>query len=163
MVLIGRILKKYVEVSNRMTENYTEVYGLLCDIYFPINAKAPTKKSGPVDMFSVPNPINVFAPHQDPTYDSEPTLSQIKFYIPYLIKKQAMNASELEFDTFYTEDESQRPFLETSKSRELPIGTKVVVFLENSTMYFWIDKKLVVNGADGHMLLRQYLSPLAKG
>ena len=40
--------------------------------------------------------------------------------------------------------------------------TKVVVHLENSTMRFWVDKILAVNGADGHMLIRMYLSPLQK-
>ena len=48
------------------------------------------------------------------------------------------------------------------KKRELPLLTKVVVFQGESEQKFFIDKKLVVTGADGFMLLRMYLSPLAK-
>ena len=84
------------------------------------------------------------------------------FYIPYLIKKEAMNSSETEFDGYFTEGESERPFIETSKKRELPISTKVVVHQGESIIKFFVDKKLVVTGADGMMLLRMYLSPLSK-
>ena len=73
-----------------------------------------------------------------------------------------MNSPETEFDSFYTEDEVNRPFIETTKKRELPIQTKVVVKQGQSIMKFFVDKKLVVTGADGFMLLRMYLSPLAK-
>jgi hypothetical protein len=37
-----------------------------------------------------------------------------------------------------------------------------VVYQGQSISKFFIDKKLVVTGADGMMLLRMYLSPLAK-
>ena len=73
-----------------------------------------------------------------------------------------MNSSEAEFDSFYLENEMDRPFIETSKKRELPIATKVVVYQGRSISKFFVDKKLVVTGADGMMLLRMYLSPLAK-
>ena len=73
-----------------------------------------------------------------------------------------MNSAEAEFDAFYTENELDRPFIETSKKRELPIGTKVVVYQGESISKFMVDKKLVVTGANGFMLLRMYLDPLAK-
>lgn len=73
-----------------------------------------------------------------------------------------MNSPEAEFDAFYTEDEIDRPFIETTKRRELPIQTKVVVKQGQSNISFFVDKKLVVTGANGFMLLRMYLSPLAK-
>ena len=71
-----------------------------------------------------------------------------------------MNSPDLEFDNIFLGDYEKRPFIETTKRRELPIGTKVVVYIDCSKMYFWVDKKTVVNGANGHMLLRMYLSPL---
>ena len=106
--------------------------------------------------------MKIFAPHQSPTYSKKPDVVRTYFYIPYLIKKDAMNSSETEFDSFYTEEEVDRPFIETTKKRELPISTKVVVHEGKSVIKFFVDKKLVVTGADGMMLLRMYLSPLAK-
>ena len=73
-----------------------------------------------------------------------------------------MNSSELEFDAFFLEEEIDRPYIETTKKRELPIGTKVVVYQGESISKFFVDKKTVITGADGFMLLRMYLDPLAK-
>ena len=154
MSVVNSINKKYVFISNRVTDAYTEKFGLPCDLYFPIfnTYKSTTKYR---DM-------KIFAPHQSATYKETPDYEDVLFYIPYLIKKDAMNSSEMEFDSFYTEDEIDRPFIETTKKRELPIQTKVVVKQGVSIMKFFIDKKLVVTGADGFMLLRMYLAPLAK-
>ena len=152
--LVNTINKKYVGISNRMTEAYTPVFGLPCDLYFPIWDKYSEE--------AMYKNMEIFTPHQSPTYRDTPDV-RTKFYIPQLIKKQAMNSAEAEFDAFYTEDESlDRPFIETSKSRELPIGTKVVVHQGESISKFMVDKKLVVTGANGMMLLRMYLDPLAK-
>lgn len=152
--VVNSINKKYVYISNRVTEAYTAKYGLPCDLYFPIfdNYKTNTKYR---DM-------KLFAPHQSPTYLDKPDVEKTLFYIPYLIKDDAMNSSEREFDSFYTETEIDRPFIETSKKRELPLQTKVVVYQGESISKFFVDKKLVVTGASGIMLLRMYLSPLAK-
>lgn len=154
MDIVNAINKKYVAVSNRVTPSYERVYGLPCDIYLPIFDKYSEKE--------LYQNMKIFSPHQSATYKSEPDYENLYFYIPYLIKKDAMNSPENEFDSFYTEDEIDRPFIETSKKRELPIQTKVVVKQGKSIMKFFVDKKLVVTGADGFMLLRMYLSPLAK-
>ena len=152
--VVNTINKKYVGISNRMTKAYTPVFGLPCDLYFPIWDK--------YDEDIMYKNMEIFTPHQSPTYRDTPDVST-RFYIPQLIKKQAMNSAEAEFDAFYTEDESlDRPFIETSKSRELLIGTKVVVHQGESISKFMVDKKLVVTGANGMMLLRMYLDPLAK-
>ena len=71
-----------------------------------------------------------------------------------------MNSTDLEFDSIFLGDYEKRPFIETTKKRELPISTKVVVYIEQSKMNFTVDKKTVVNGANGNMLLRMYLAPL---
>lgn len=152
--VVNSVNKKYVTISNRVTEAYTRKYGLPCDLYFPIFDKyKDTSKY---------RDMKIFAPHQSATYKETPDYENVLFYIPYLIKKDAMNSPETEFDSFYTEDEIDRPFIETSKKRELPIQTKVVVKQGQSISKFFVDKKLVVTGADGFMLLRMYLSPLAK-
>ena len=151
--LVNAVNKKYVKISNRLTSAYEEVFALPCDIYFPIFPPY-TDKTKYRDM-------KIFTPHQSATYAKEPNL-RTKFYIPMLIPKQAMNSSEAEFDSFFTEDTIDRPFIETTKKRELPIGTKVVVHQGASISKFFIDKKLVVTGANGMMLLRMFLSPLAK-
>ena len=152
--IVNSINKKFVRISNRVTSKYEEKYGLPCDIYIPIfNSYKQTTKY---------RDVKVFGPHQSPTYGKTPDYEKELYYIPYLIKKEAMNSSEAEFDAFYTANELDRPFIETSKKRELPLQTKVVVFQGQSEMKFFIDKKLVVTGADGFMLLRTYLSPLAK-
>lgn len=152
--VINDINKRYVAISNRVTKAYERVLALPCDIYLPVFNKY-TKQVKYQDM-------KIFSPHQSATYKDTPDYTDVPFYIPYLIKKDAMNSSEIDFDPFYTEDEPDRPFIETSKKRELPIQTKVVVKQGRSLIKFFVDKKLVVTGADGHMLLRMYLAPLAK-
>lgn len=151
---VNGINRKYVGISNRVTPAYTKAFGLLCDIYFPI-----WDKYNDADKY---RNMEIFTPHQSPSYADYPDVTTY-FYIPHLIKKQAMNSAEAEFDAFYTEEDAiDRPFIETSKNRELPIGTKVVVHQGKSISKFMIDKKLVVTGASGFMLLRMYLDPLAK-
>lgn len=151
--VVNSINKKYVKISNRVTRAYESQFSLPCDIYFPIFPPY-TDRTKYRDM-------KVFTPHQSPTYAKEPDV-RTRFYIPYLIPANAMNSSESEFDSFFTEDVVDRPFIETSKKRELPIATKVVVHQGKSISKFAVDKKLVVTGADGMMLLRMYLIPLAK-
>ena len=152
--VVNSVNKRYVTISNRVTDAYTRKYGIPCDLYFPIFDKyKDTSKY---------RDMKIFAPHQSATYKDIPDYENVLFYIPYLIKKDAMNSPEDEFDSFYTEDEVDRPFIETTKKRELPIQTKVVVKQGQSISKFFVDKKLVVTGADGFMLLRMYLSPLAK-
>lgn len=152
--VVNAVNRQYVRISNRVTPAYERVYGLKCDLYFPVFDK--------YNEFVKYRDMKIFDPHQSFTYKDKPDVKGTRFYIPYLIKKDAMNSSELEFDSFYTEDEIDRPFIETSKKRELYVGTKVVVYQGNSISKFFIDKKLVVTGSDGFMLLRMYLAPLAK-
>ena len=151
--LVNAVNKRYVKISNRVTSAYENVFSLPCDIYYPIFP--------PYTDVTKYRDMKIFIPHQSPTYAKKPDL-KTKFYIPMLIPKQAMNSSETEFDSFFTEETIDRPFIETSKKRELPIATKVVVHQGVSISKFFVDKKLVVTGADGMMLLRMYLSPLAK-
>lgn len=152
--VVNSVNKKYVTISNRVTPAYERKFGVPCDLYFPVYDK--------YSNITKYRDMKIFAPHQSFTYKCTPDVTKTLFYIPLLIKKQAMNSAEYEFDSFYTEDEIDRPFIETTKKRELPIGTKVVVFQGESESKFFVDKKLVVTGANGHMLLRMYLSPLAK-
>lgn len=152
--VVNTINKKYVEISNRVTDAYEKVYSLPCDLYFPIYE--------PYNEITKYRDMKIFAPHQSPTYSDKPDVENAWFYIPHLIKKEAMNSSETEFDGYFTEGESERPYIETSKKRELPISTKVVVHQGESIIKFFVDKKFVVTGADGIMLLRMYLSPLSK-
>lgn len=152
--IVNEINKRYVRISNRVTRAYEQKFALPCDLYFPIFPAY----SGTVKY----RDMKIFTPHQSATYSDKPDVANTYFYIPFLIKKDAMNSSETEFDSFYTAEEMERPFIETTKKRELPIGTKVVVYQGRSIIKFFVDKKLVVTGADGMMLLRMYLSPLAK-
>ena len=168
--LLGDINRKYVHNSNSMTTAYERKYGLYCDLYFPVHnlsPQNPTTKEEPYYRNSadpqksgIYNMVNVFEPHEQPAYRDEPDVPKVKFYIPYLLKKENMNSTDLEFDSIFLGDYEKRPFIETTKKRELPISTKVVVYIDCSKMYFWVDKKTVVNGANGHMLLRMYLSAL---
>ena len=152
--IINKINKKYVQISNRVTSAYEKTMALPCDLYFPIYPS--------YNETTAYRDMKIFSPHQSPTYSKEPDVRKAMFYIPHLIKKDNFNSSEYEFDSYYTEDEPDRPFIETTKKRELPISTKVVVYQGKSVSKFFVDKKLVVTGADGFMLLRMYLSPLSK-
>lgn len=152
--LVNVINKRYTLISNSLTSAYETVFSLPCDLYFPIYE--------PYNEITKYRDMKIFAPHQSPAYSDKPDVENAWFYIPHLIKKEAMNSSETEFDGYFTEGESERPYIETSKKRELPISTKVVVHQGESIIKFFVDKKLVVTGADGIMLLRMYLSPLSK-
>jgi hypothetical protein len=152
--VVNEINKRYVKMSNRVTHAYEKTFGLPCDLYFPI--------FDPYNEKTKYRDMKIFTPHQSPTYSKEPDVRNAIFYIPFLIPKEAMNSSEVDYDSFFTESTPERPFIETSKKRELPIATKVVVHQGRSIIKFFVDKKLVVTGADGMMLLRMYLSPLAK-
>lgn len=152
--VVNEINKRYVKISNRVTHAYERTFGLPCDLYFPI--------FDPYNEKTKYRDMKIFTPHQSPTYSKEPDVRNAIFYIPFLIPKEAMNSSEVDYDSFFTELTPDRPFIETSKKRELPIATKVVVHQGRSISKFFVDKKLVVTGADGMMLLRMYLSPLAK-
>lgn len=151
--LVNAINKRYTLISNSLTSAYEKAFALPCDIYFPIY--------DPYNETTKYRDMKIFAPHQSPTYSKKPDLTTY-FYIPMLIPKEAMNSSETEFDSFFTAEVIDRPFIETTKKRELPISTKVVVHQGKSISKFFVDKKLVVTGANGMMLLRMYLSPLAK-
>lgn len=165
--LIGAINKDYVYLSNRMTSAYEKRYGFYCDLYFPRHKQFGTPlidnqlyRNKYAKNGSEYDNVNIFEPHESASYSDEPDVKWAKFYIPNLLKKENVNTSDLEFDSIFLSDYEKRPFIETSKKRELPIGTKVVVYIENSKMYFFVDNKLVVNGANGHMLLRMTLAPL---
>ena len=151
--IVNAINKRYVKISNKITSAYEKTFALPCEVYYPIFPKFS-------DVTKYQD-MKIFTPHQSPTYAKKPNF-KTHFYIPFLIPKEAMNSSEAEFDSFFTEDTIDRPFIETSKKRELPIATKIVVHQGQSISKFFIDKKLVVTGADGMMLLRMFLSPLAK-
>lgn len=152
--VVNSVNKRYTKLSEKLIESYTRTFGLPCDLYFPIHDE--------YNEYTEYRDMKIFGPHQSYTYPDLPDVRHTHFYIPYLIPKDAMNSSELEFSSFYNEDTIERPFIETSKKRELPIGTKVVVFQGESMLKFFVDKKLVVTGANGFMLLRMYLDPLAK-
>ena len=152
--VVNNVNKRYTKLSERLIFSYTKAFGLPCDLYFPIHDE--------YNEYTMYRDMKIFGPHQSYTYKPLPDVRHTHFYIPYLIPKDAMNSSELEFSSFYNEDTIERPFIETTKKRELPVGTKVVVFQGESMLKFFIDKKLVVTGANGFMLLRMYLSPLAK-
>ena len=152
--IVNRINKRYVKISSRLIRRYEKVFGLPCDLYFPIHDE--------YNEYTLYRDMKIFGPHQSYTYKELPDVTRTHFYIPYLIKKEGMNSSELDFDSFYLETEIDRPFIETTKKRELPIGTKVIVWQGESRSKFFVDKKTVITGADGFMLLRMYLDPLAK-
>lgn len=153
--LIANLYKSYNPVADKLTEAYTDVYGLPCDLYFPLHYP---KRGGTY------NQVNLYEPEELPSYKEEPDYTEQYFYIPYLMKYESMNSNADSFDNFImvTEGLDTQPFIETTSARELPIATKVVIHLGKSKLYYFIDKKTVVNGAGGHLLMRMYLSPLTK-
>jgi hypothetical protein len=154
MVLFGKLLKRYVALSNRLTNSYETKFAYACDVHFPIFGSNPNN-DGNYDG------TTLFSAHQPVTYADLPDITKVKYYIPRLFKKESMLTAEDNFDNFYTDgEEGNRPFLETTYAKELPIQSKVVIYLEDTKANFVVDKKTAVEGADGKMLLRQYLIPL---
>lgn len=154
--MIGKINKRYVVISNRVIKAYQDKYGVICDIYFPINDSGPNE-------YGTYEQVDIFARRQSTRYKDEPDADIVgaKFVIVHLFKKESMNSPENQFDSFYLSDDDQRPFIECSKADELPVMTKLVVYVESSVFRFYVDKQTVVNGADGHLIMRQYLAPLS--
>ena len=151
--LLGRINKNYIYISNRMTEAYMKKFSFYCDLYFPFY------EENPIANGEYPT-VDLFTPHTMAKYNDTPDVENVLFYIPNLLKAENMNSSDLEMDTMYMSENDARPFIECSKKDELPIQTKVVVYLEETLAYYFIDMKTTVDGAGGKMLLRQYLAPL---
>lgn len=151
--LVVNQYKPFTKISNKLTEAYEGGFGIPCDLYFPIhdaNRGMNYQK------------VNLYEPAELPNYPEEPSVRDVYFYIPNLMRKESMNSVADQFDNFalQAEGKSNRPFIETTSAKELPIATKVVVKLGESKMFFFVDQKTVVNGVNGHMLMRQYLSPL---
>ena len=153
--LVTNLYRSFTPVSNKLTEAYTDTYGIPCDLYFPVHYP---KRGGTY------NQVNLYEPEELPSYKELPDCEDQYFYIPYLMKSESMNSNADVFDNLImiAEGIDVQPFIETTSARELPIATKVVVKLDRSKLYFFIDKKTVVNGVNGHMLMRMYLSPLTK-
>ena len=127
MGLIGRINSEYVDISNRMTSAYERKMYFLCDLYFPETEVSP-------DVYGTYHETNIFGPHQMPDYPEKPSIENAKFYIPHLLRRENVNSPEDQFDAFYADESGNRPYIETSKRRELPLMTKVVVKIEKSKM-----------------------------
>lgn len=153
--IITGLYKGFTPVSNKLTDAYTECFGLPCDLYFPVHYP---KRGGTYTQ------VNLYEPEELPEYKEEPDLTEQYFYIPNLMRKESMNSIGDVFDNFTlaSEGKETRPYIETKSARELPIATKVVVHIDKSRKMFFVDQKTVVNGANGHMLMRMYLSPLTK-
>lgn len=153
--IIANTYEKFTPLSNKLTEAYEDTYGLPCDLYFPIRYP---KKGASYQA------VNLYEPHELPEYPAEPSAKGVYFYIPHLMAKESMNSIADQFDNFAlrAEGKDTQPFIETTSAKELPIATKVVVHIGASEKLFFINKKTVVNGASGHMLMRQYLCPLTK-
>ena len=154
--IISKTYKKFTKVSRALSEAYREPFGFPCDLYFPI--RTPKKRNHNYQN------VNVFEPHELPVYKPTPDVCDYSFYIPHLLKEESMNSVADQFDNFALQAQgmSDKPFIECSPDDELPDYTKVVVKIEGSTLMYFVDIKHVVNGAGGHMLMRQYLSPLTK-
>lgn len=153
--VIAKSYKILTPKAKKLTKDYERVFGFPCDVYFPVHnpQKGVTYQR-----------INIFEGNQLPHYMMEPDLKDISFVIPGLMRKESMNSVADEFDNFILKNDkgSTLPFIETSPDNELPQYSKVVVKIGSSVKRFFIDKKTVVNGAGGHMLMRMWLNPLTE-
>ena len=154
--IIAKTYRKYTKVARDLVEPYANTFGYYCDLYFPL--RVPVKKKHNYQN------VNLFEPHELPVYKPTPDVCDYVFYIPNLIKKESMNSVADQFDNFalQTQGIMNQPFIECNPDDELPDYTKVVIKMEGSTYSYFVDIKHVVTGAGGHMLMRQYLSPLTK-
>lgn len=154
--IIAKTYKKYTKVARDLVEPYANTFGFPCDLYFPIRT---SKRNGHSYQ-----KVDLFEPHELPVYKATPDVCDYVFYIPNLFKKESMNSVSDQFDTFALQSQGimNQPFIECNPDDELPDYTKVVIKVEGSTMSYFVDIKHVINGAGGHMLMRQYLSPLTK-
>lgn len=154
--IIAKTYKKYTKVARDLVEPYANTFGFPCDLYFPV--RTPKRNGHSYQK------VNLFEPHELPVYKATPDVCDYVFYIPNLFKKESMNSVSDQFDTFALQSQGiiNQPFIECNPDDELPDYTKVVIKVEGSTMSYFVDIKHVINGAGGHMLMRQYLSPLTK-
>ena len=102
--IIVNLYKNFTPVSNRLTEAYTDTYGVPCDLYFPVHYP---KRGGTY------NQVNLYEPEELPTYKEEPDMVDQYFYIPNLMKQESMNSSAETFDNFIlvTEGLDTIPFI----------------------------------------------------
>ena len=154
--LIGKINSRYVNICNKVTDAYTKKYGLICDVYYPIN-------NAEANEYGTYEDVDIFNRRQSASYNEEPNadLVGVKFTFVGLFKAEGMNSPSDEFDAFYLSDDDRRPFIECQHNRQLPVMSKIVVYVANSVFRFYIDRQTVVNGANGHLIMRQYLAPFS--
>ena len=147
--MFGKTYKKFFNVSSQSTPKLANVWGYDCDIYTPLYSTD--------DSHGNYDDVDIYSTHKNAEYSNTPDFSQ-KYYIVNLLKKQIMNSNSNEFETFYLDEESNRPFIECHVSQELLIQTKVVVhFDDDAKMNFFIEKK---TSTPGGAFLRMYLNPL---
>ena len=153
--VIGKAYKILTPKEQELTGVYEGVFGVPCDVYFPIHTPQKGRNY---------QQVNIFEGHELSYYEVEPSIKDVHFIIPGLMRKESMNSIADQFDNFVlkTDGGDTRPFIETSPQRELPMYSKVVAKLGASKKSFFVDQKTVVNGASGHMLMRMYLSPLTE-
>lgn len=146
----GKVYKKFFNVYSEGTQKLADVYGYPCDVYYP---QFPTDDShGNYDN------VNIYSTHKNSGYSDTPDIVGVNFYIVHLLRKQIMNSDSSEFENFYLEEDSDRPFIEVHPKQELPIQSKVVVhFDEETKVNFFIEKK---TKSAGSTFLRMYLNPL---
>ena len=154
--LVGQINKRYVHICDKVTTAYSKRYGLICDVYFPINNAGPNE-------YGTYEDVEIFNRRQSASYNPEPNadLPGKKFTFVGLFKAESMNSPADEFDAFYLSDDDKRPFIECKHSEQLPVMSKIVIYVEDSIFRFYIDRQTVVNGANGHLIMRQYLAPFS--
>ena len=153
--IISNAYKILTPKEQSLTEVYEGVFGYPCDVYFPVH----TPRKGVTYQQT-----NIFEGHELPYYEVNPSIKDVHFVIPNLMRKESMNSTADQLDNFIlkTDGGDARPYIETIPKKELPQYSKVMVKIGSSTKAFFIDQKTVVNGSGGHMLMRMYLSPLTK-
>ena len=79
--MIGKFLKRYVVLSNRLVKAYERKFGFICDVYFPIN------NSG-ANQYGTFEVVDIFNRIQSSEYKSEPNadIIGVKFIIVNIFK-----------------------------------------------------------------------------
>ena len=74
------------------------------------------------------------------------------------MKKLVMNSPSIEMENFFLDGDDARPFIEVHPEDELPVATKIKVYiLEDEIVWFFVEKKIKTPGS---VYLRMYLDPV---
>lgn len=144
MVLLD-LLEIFTNLTPEILEIYIDIFGIECDIYYPVDSDRFYDDSG------------------KPKYASTPNISKQKLLLVNFLNPNAMRGTLGQFESFLDEN---RPYLITYEEKRIPPRARIDAWFKGAKMSFQteIDRVLTgvlpEGGTHSTILVKQNLRPL---